>query len=30
MTGMVKYDQIDPKAALASAFVYHGQRGWRH
>lgn len=25
VTGMVRYDQIDPKAALASAFVYHHQ-----
>ncbi len=25
VTGMVNYTEIDPKAALASAFVYHGQ-----
>lgn len=25
VTGMVNYADIDPKAALASAFVYHGQ-----
>lgn len=27
VTGMVRYDQLDPKAALANAFVVHGQ-GW--
>ena len=25
VTGMVRYDQLDPKAALANAFAYHGQ-----
>jgi APA family basic amino acid/polyamine antiporter len=25
VTGMVPYDQLDPKAALANAFVHHGQ-----
>lgn len=27
VTGMVRYDQLDPAAALANAFAYHGQ-GW--
>ena len=27
VTGMVRYDQLDPSAALANAFVNHGQ-GW--
>lgn len=27
VTGMVRYDQLDPKAALANAFAAHGQ-GW--
>lgn len=27
VTGMVPYDQLDPAAALANAFSYHGQ-GW--
>ena len=27
VTGMVRFDQLDPKAALANAFAYHGQ-GW--
>jgi APA family basic amino acid/polyamine antiporter len=25
VTGMVRFDQLDPKAALANAFAYHGQ-----
>jgi APA family basic amino acid/polyamine antiporter len=25
VTGMVRYDQLDPTAALANAFAYHGQ-----
>ncbi|MBF9335747.1 amino acid permease [Microbacterium lacticum] len=25
VTGMVRYDQLDPAAALANAFAYHGQ-----
>src|SRR4029453_17961367 len=28
ITGMVKYDQIDPKAALASAFTSVGKSGY--
>ena len=27
VTGMVNYTEIDPSAALANAFAYHGQ-GW--
>ena len=27
VTGMVPFDQLDPKAALANAFLHHGQ-GW--
>ncbi len=27
VTGMVRYDELDPAAALANAFAYHGQ-GW--
>lgn len=28
ITGMVRYDQIDPSAALANAFVAHGKDGY--
>lgn len=28
MTGMVRYDQIDPDAALAKAFITHGKDGY--